>query len=355
MTIPHGLQDQQLALPKPVTRLDWEIEKIKWQNPRIRAFLGCIQLLEEVLDSNYALLHCSPDRLLEIWRKVGRVSSLIRKELAPLIKAPCSIPTLDVAVESAKASLAVLEETVLSELDRYPAFVQPGHVIQIRKVLCVSIGKLHAFLQDTLSHLMAADPRSTHDADYYLSKQFPHDIEEAEWLYTTVDRLSTYLASLGTMCADSLSSIADTMRQEQTLPTGSRWEETEIFIRLLLQDVTPLLKQTLALRGIRFDEMEVLDRYAFELPAKCAQVLELRAMGDEVADRLIHQARSSNGGEAAIIRNLTFNHAILASKLASLLVDIEKAFRDLSSFVPLWLASIEQRRALVLTKDGQET
>ena len=350
---PFYLQGQApVALPEGVTRLAWEVEKVKWQNARIRAFLGCIHLLEEVLDSNYALLHCSPDRLLVIWRKVGRVSRLIRREIGPLLKAPSSIPSLEAALCSAKSGLAILEKTVLADLDRYPAFVQPGHLIQIRKILCVSIGKLHAFLQDTLSQLMAADPRSEHDSDYYLSKQFPQDIEEAEWLYTTVDRLHTFLASLGRICSDNLSSLADAMRREQTLPSDGRWEETEIFIQLLLQDLTPLLKQTLALRGIRFDEMEALDRYAFELPARCGQVLELRAMGDEIAERLTHQARSSHGADEGIIRNLIFNHAILATKLASLLVDIEKTFCDLKSFVPLWLASIEQRRALVLKKDG---
>ncbi|MEE8139245.1 MAG: hypothetical protein V3T81_10335, partial [Thermoanaerobaculia bacterium] len=271
---PFYLQGQApVALPEGVTRLAWEVEKVKWQNSRIRAFLGCIHLLEEVLDSNYALLHCSPDRLLVIWRKVGRVSRLIRREVAPLLKAPSSIPSLEAARSSANTGLAYLEKTVLADLDRYPAFVQRGHLIQIRKILCVSIGKLHAFLQDTLSQLMASDPRSEHDADYFLSKQFPQDIEEAEWLYTTVDRLHTFLASLGRICSDKLSTLADAMRREQTLPSDGRWEETEVFIQLLLQDLTPLIKQTLALRGIRFDEMEALDRYAFELPARCGQVL----------------------------------------------------------------------------------
>jgi hypothetical protein len=144
------------------------------------------------------------------------------------------------------------------------------------------------------------------------------------------------------------------MRQEETLPSGPLWEETEIFIRLLVKDLTPLLKQTLSLRGIRFDEMEVLDRYAFELPSKCTQILDLRTMGEEIAERLTREARKSRNHQEGIISNLTFTHSVLANRIAFLLLDIEKTFRDLRSFVPIWLSSIESRRALLLKKSGPD-
>jgi len=41
-----------------------------------------------VLESNYALLHCSPERLLDIWSKVRKVSQLIRRQLSPLLDVP---------------------------------------------------------------------------------------------------------------------------------------------------------------------------------------------------------------------------------------------------------------------------
>ena len=55
-----------------------------------------------------------------------------------------------------------------------------------------------------------------------------------------------------------------------------------------------------------------------------------------------------------IIRNLTFTHAVLADRIAFLLLDIEKTFRDLRAFVPVWLSSIENRRALLLKKSGTD-
>src|ERR1051325_7505951 len=87
----------QIELPEGVTALDWALERVNFQNPRIRAFLGCIRLIEDVLESNYALLHCSPERLLDIWHKVRQVAKLIRTRIAPLLETPSKIPPLEEA------------------------------------------------------------------------------------------------------------------------------------------------------------------------------------------------------------------------------------------------------------------
>src|SRR5512136_3110562 len=68
----------EVELPQGVTAADWGLERVRVQNPSIRCYLGCIRLLEEVLDSNYAILHCSPERLLKIWRQVEQVCQLMR-------------------------------------------------------------------------------------------------------------------------------------------------------------------------------------------------------------------------------------------------------------------------------------
>jgi hypothetical protein len=36
--------------------------------------------------------------------------------------------------------------------------------------------------------------------------------------------------------------------------------------------------------------------------------------------------------------------------MADLLVELDRSFRDLMAFVPLWLENIELRRALLLTR-----
>ncbi|MFQ5791987.1 MAG: hypothetical protein ACE5JI_16055, partial [Acidobacteriota bacterium] len=103
----------RVELPPGVTVADWALERVKVQNPRIRSYLGCIRMLEEVLDSNYAILHCSPERLLKIWRQVQQVCQLIRSELSPTLKEPSVFPSLDAARRNAEASFKTLAKTVI--------------------------------------------------------------------------------------------------------------------------------------------------------------------------------------------------------------------------------------------------
>src|SRR5262245_59724675 len=98
---------QQIVLPDGVTALDWALGRINYQNPRIRSFLGCILLIEGVLESNYALLHCSPERLLDIWHRVRQVAQLIRSQLAPLLEVPSRIPRLEEARQNAELALSM--------------------------------------------------------------------------------------------------------------------------------------------------------------------------------------------------------------------------------------------------------
>ena len=105
--------NHRIVLPEGVTALDWALERINYQNPRIRSFLGCIRLIEGVLESNYALLHCSPERLLDIWRKVRQVTHLIRTRLAPLLDVPSHVPRLEEARQSAHLALSMLDAHVL--------------------------------------------------------------------------------------------------------------------------------------------------------------------------------------------------------------------------------------------------
>lgn len=276
---PILLADHQLTLPPGLTTTDWIIEKVRWQNPRIRTFLGCIRLLGGVLESNYAILHCSPERLREIWRKVRQVGDLIRTEMTPLLREPSRFPTLEEARQRAELSLDMLADSVLSDLEKFSFEVPGGDLIKVRKLLCVSIGKLHAFLQDTFGEIMASDPRSVHDADYFLSRRFPQDLEEAEWLHATVSRLSDYLGKMDPDRARRLSALATTIDRDKTLPVGMVWEEATEFLTELTDGLTPKLKEVLALRGIRFYEMEILDRYAAEIPTQCRVLAELHTTG----------------------------------------------------------------------------
>ncbi len=350
------IADQQLIpLPPGVSVVDWQLEKANWQNPRIRAFLGCIRMLGNVLESNYAILHCSPERLLEIWRKVTRVAELIRNNISPLLGHKSCIPKLDDAVETARTSLSMLDHDVLRQLDDYPAEQIPANsVMQIRKLLCVSIGQLHSFLQDTFGHIIANDPRSLHDADYFLSKRFPQDIDEAEWLHSTVVRLYSYMETVEGIRERALESMIDELRRGQRLLNDSTWDEATTVLTLLMQDLTSKIKGILALRGIRFYEMEILDRYADEIPTKCTTILELHRTGT-ASIREIRDTVGTSSDELKMAKRLEKAVQLrISRRIADLMSEVNKNLRDLIAFLPLWMEGIEKRRALILKRHGHE-
>jgi hypothetical protein len=346
--------DHQVALPEGVTVSDWALERIHWQNPRIRAFLGCIRLLEGVLESNYSLLHCSPERLLDIWGKVRQVAKLIRTRISPLLRGHSRVPALEEARLSAELSLNLLAAHVLDNLERFPAEVPPARLGEIRKLLCISIGQLHAFLQDTFGELMAKDPRSLHDADYFLSRRFPQDIEEAEWLHATVTRMQEYVQKLEQVRPLHLTALIERMRLDQAMPISSVWEDTRVFVDVLLNGLTPKLKEVLALRGVRFQEMEILDRYAVELPIQCRILFALHDAGSEAVAAMKAADSAASGERQQNVRDLRGAHAAISRRMADLMNSLDVSLRDLVAFLPLWLEGIERRRALLLRRSSEE-
>ena len=343
-----------VPLPEGVSTLDWGLERVNFQNPRIRAFLGCIRLLDGVLESNYAILHCSPERLLDIWRKVRQISEVIRSRIAPLLESPSCIPGLEEARQNAQSSVEMLNRHVLRELDRFPEDVPLDQLMEIRKLLCVSIGQLHAFLQDTFGELMAKDPRSLHDADYFLSKRFPKDIEEAEWLHSTLLRLRDYLDKLDLVRTQHLTSLAEQVRREETLPTRAVWRGSKFFLEILLNGLTPKLKEILPLRGVRFYEMELLDRYAMEIPTRCRMLLELHEVGSEAIEALKGSSGASRQEREQNVKDLLGCHAVFGRRLAQSIDDIDRLLQDLVAFAPIWLEAVEKRRALLLKRGTED-
>jgi hypothetical protein len=347
--------NQPVALPEGVSTLDWALERVNYQNPRIRSFLGCIRLIEGVLESNYALLHCSPERLLDIWRKVRQVTHLIRNQLAPLLEASSRIPRLEEARQSAEMALALLGDHVLRGLDRFPEEDIPaGQLVEVRKLLCVCIGQIHSFLHDTFGEIMAADPRSLHDADYFLSRRFPRDIEEAEWLHATLNRLSEYLGEMEPVREHRLAGMVTAIRQHEAIPSLPDWEPTADFLDVLLTGLTPKLKEVLALRGVRFYEMEILDRYAFEIPHRCRVLQELYDTALEATEGIKAAVGASPADREQGVRDLVHCHAAFSRRIASQLSEIDTVLRDLLAFMPLWIEAVEKRRALLLRRGVEE-
>jgi len=332
----------KLQLPTGVGLEQWELEKAQFQNPRIKALLICVKLLDEVLESNYAILHCSPRRVQEVWTNVLKTSAILRDTFAPLIEVQSALPQLDEACRTSEMFLTILEEEVLVELNRFPADIPADRLEEVRKLLCVASGQMQTFLQDTLGVLMAADPRSQHDADYFLSRRFAHDVDESRWLQASVLELEQYLQTLAD-APDHLAAAIRAVAEEKAVPSNSQWEPVASLLDELIEGVSPYLRRVLGLRGIRLGEMEHLEHHATELPTLSRILIELYRAAVAATSGLAAENEEAAELERALQER---NHVILSYQLVRLMRGVEAQLRDLLSFVAIWRQGIQHRRAL---------
>jgi hypothetical protein len=299
-----------------------------------------------MIESNFAILHCSPTRLLEIWDTVRTVCSVVQTEVTPLMEQFSALPDLDKAVRNARETLTFLDDEVFAHIDRFPDRPEEQMFDELRRTLCITIGKLHGFLVDTLGEILAADPRSHHDVDYFLARKFPRDVEEAEWLQTSVGRLDNELVSLNTRRHADLGSVIDTMASSGQLPSPEAWQRLATFLDALESDFAPQLKTLAGLRAIRIGELEVLQAHARDLPESCRVVGELYATAGVILDTLTASlGRDDSQPSHKVAADV---ERALCSRILTCLRGVEDELRDLATFVPLWLSNIEKRRALML-------
>jgi hypothetical protein len=337
------LPSSEAGPPRGVDAATWALERTQIQNPRIRTFLGCLRMLDDLIESDYTIMHCSPARLAALWQEAGRFSEVIRKELLPCLAAPSEIKELEEARRNAEAALLALDNTVLSELES--AFDHaPLHQMEIRELLCVSFGQIQACLRETFGKIIAADPRSEHDADYYLSKRFPLDSEEAEWLYAGVSELDEYLRSLKKERRVLLTGLATKIAENGVIPPDGIWSELCGLLLDLLNELSTKLRQLLSLRGIRYEETRMLNTYAVDVPTKCFALFDVYNLGLQTVASVSESepAATAEARPAAVEKC----HAIFSARLASLITELDERIDGLSRFVPMWLGNIEKRRAL---------
>lgn len=335
------VEDNKTILP-----IEWSLEKVQWQNPRIRALLGSVRSLDDVMEGNFAILHCSPTRLLEIWDTVLTVCSVVQIKVTRLMGQPSALPELDKAVRNARETLTFLNGEVFAHVDRFPDHPEEHQFDELRKTLCITIGKLHGFLVDTLGEILAADPRSQHDVDYFLARKFPRDVEESEWLQTSVQQLYREIVQLNARRHANLGSVIDTMATSGRLPSRGAWQRLAAFLHTLESDFAPKLKTLAGLRAIRFGELEVLHAHARDLSEACLVVVELYATAGVVLETLTASLDGDDG--QATHRGAADAERVLCSRIITRLRVVEDQLRDLATFAPLWLNSIEKRRALML-------
>src|SRR6266853_6154532 len=100
--------------------------------------------------------------------------------------------------------------------------------------------------------------------------------------------------------------------------------------------------------------MEILDRYAAEIPVYCRLLLELHDTGCSAVAAMQATLPDSPAGSSQNLRDLSACNAAVSHRLVGLLVKVDKSLQDLVAFLPLWLQEIEKRRALLLRRAAEE-
>ncbi len=339
-----------LDLPPQVSAEQWAYERKVGQNPRIRSYLGCTRMIEEVLDSNYVLLNCSPERLRKIWQQVRKTSAAMRSELAPTIAVRSSIPELEAARDHAQRGFEAMASTLLTEIDSYPERVPSEQLGAVRQLLCRSIGQIYAFLRDSFGEVMAADPRSRHEADYFLSKRFAQDIEASEWLYSSVFELCDYLDGLEKISHQSFKALVHQLRQTKMVPSEPLWEPTERMLVTLRDELAVKLREVVSLRAIRVDDLQALDRFATGISYHCHSLLTVCTLGREIVASLKAVDGERLEEREQNVKDLLACHEAVARRMFALSKNTAGLMSELSEYVPRWLAQIEKRRALMWSK-----
>jgi hypothetical protein len=327
----------------------------RWQNPRIRSFLGCLRRLSGVLESNFAILHCSPKRIQDIRDTVADVSKLLRNDTAPLLAEPSSIPDIEASRQAVELNLAHLDRTVLTQFDGFPEKVSERDSDELRRFLCVAVGQLNAFLQDSFGSLMAADPRGIHDADYYLSKEFPRDVEESEWLYTSVVELDALFRRLEERRRRVFPPLLESLTAQHRLPATELWSACEGYLLDLSDTFVSHLRKVLAIRAIRLTELELLSHHATEIPITCRVLHELYELGHQSGAGPATSDEKAGGGDGELPDDRATLNAGVATRMVSHFRALDDSLRDLGAFLPIWRQGISQRRALMFRPepDGQ--
>jgi hypothetical protein len=339
--------NRPVLLPRGVTAAEWALERNQYQNARIRTLLGAIGLLERVLDSNVAILHCSPARAREIWAQLREVGAIVQDRLAPLLRQPSPLPQLDEARRAVSISLKLLQESTLDEIARRPADLPDSLVPEIRKLLCQLMGRMNAFLQDSFGAMMGADPRSRRDRDYFLSKQFRRDVEEGEWLYQSVGELNRLVQAAAHESANVLEPMVERLTNERWLPGPQSWKAISDNLRRA-EVVAAKLSVVLALHGIRFEELELLYEHSRELPLNCRALEVLNRAAREAVAAIQRSTPDHRAGREQAVEALTACHDAFSHQLLGHARKVHNVLLDLAAFLPIWLGNISKRRSMLL-------
>ena len=100
--------------------------------------------------------------------------------------------------------------------------------------------------------------------------------------------------------------------------------------------------------------MEILDRYAIDIPVNCHVIIALHDAGRQAVEQMKTSRGVTRAEREQAVRDLLACHSSVATRMTLRLQDIDRCLLDLQAFVPIWLESIRNRRALLLKQTHEE-
>ena len=156
------------------------------------------------------------------------------------------------------------------------------------------------------------------------------------------------------LCAAEFREIVTGLKTDQMITHEAAWERTRQVIDLLLTGLTPKLRGILAHRSIRLTEIQTMDQYAFDIPHQCQALIEVYETGREIIEGIKASAGTGLNEREQSVRDLISSHRVVSKRLAALVSQVDDTLRDLAAFMPTWMAAIERRRCMMLTKNPGE-
>jgi hypothetical protein len=340
-----SVEDAPTQLPADVSADEWADERDRLQDTRIQTLMASMEALEKAVDSRRSILHCSSDRLRDIWHQVRIVNAAVRNRIAPLLQQPSIVPALEVAVDNSRKSLSLLTEPVLPTFDSFAKTIRPESPLELRQAICTSVDQLRAFLQGTLEDLMAADPRTASNKEYFLSKRFSRDAGKSERLLRNISCLDEYLHATVGEFSKAVSPFLRELLVESSLPKNEEWTRVEDALALVA-DLTAKLSELVARQGARADEIGFVKRCAQQLDSQSQCLVETYKTGCQTIEAIRSPAgTTTNATDKKVVDGNTCQ-AVFSRRIATLAHDLNDAVFQLSVFTQRWRTVIEKRRAL---------
>ncbi len=344
----------ELVLELPADISEQRLNKeIAGQNIIRRKLLDSIDRLDRVIGSNRELFLCSKRKLHTTSREFLAICTELLRFFEDFASYHSAIPELEEAREDVETffharirgeakGVETAHSEIFTDAEEFAVDLDRSKVDLFRKRLAKSAGIVRTELQKIFAYLMARDPRNlyrNHGAKSekdILFRQFRHDVEVTEHLYTAVRRLDTYMRG-AIVPSDLLQVTSDRILREESIAClfqSDYMHFIDALIEEILEQLSPEIQRVLHMDGIWYDDFDNFQSKTQRMADLCTSFRVFYAERSGLREALTGAFEESNIGETEDRQLLLrvfdkFRFAEVSHQIRSLdqmLVDLEVSF-----------------------------